>query len=369
MLGAKPMELFAKAAEWCRTMGIQWPLIQAPMAGGATTPSLIAAVCNSGGLGSLGAGYMSPSQIEQAIHEIRKLTAKPFAINLFVPELHTATTDELQKAQTSILECSSDLGLDNSPVLPPYAPEFAEQMEIVLQQKVPYFSFTFGIPEQKWLKRLRENGTRIIGTATNLKEAKALEKNEVDMIVAQGKEAGGHRGSFLQGPEDNLVELATLIPILVRSSHKPVIASGGLMNGQHIAKMLGLGAYAVQLGTAFLTCPEAGIHRKYKDLLLAQTKDNTVLTRTFSGKFARGIKNTFIQRMTEKNAPILDYPIQNALTRPMRNAAAQQDNVEFMSLWAGQSAHLCRNLQASELVQRLMEETQNSAVVLGSTFL
>ncbi len=350
------MVFHAKAMQWGKDIGLKWPIIQAPMAGGITTPNLVAAVSNSGGLGSLGAGYMTPSQIEQAIHEIRTLTTNPFAVNLFIPEPHTGTEETIKAAQAAICESCPELEFDINEVAPPYVPSFEQQMEVVLQERVGYFSFTFGIPDSKWLDRLRERDVYIMGTATTTTEAQLLADKKVDAIIAQGKEAGGHRGSFLQNGEQDLLELSAFITLLAKSLTTPIVAAGGIMNGERIGSMLSLGASGVQLGTAFLTCPESGAHPMYKKLLLAQTADNTVLTRAFSGKRARGLKNKFIERMAATGITIADYPIQNALTRPMRTAANKDNNTDFMSLWAGQSAHSCRELPAKELVQILMEE-------------
>jgi nitronate monooxygenase len=337
-------------------LGIQYPIIQAPMAGGATTPELVAAVSNAGGLGSLAAGYMSPDDIRKAIKRIRNLSKKPFLVNLFIPEEKSATPEQIQKSCHNIEQCSKELDQKIKPVFPPYMQPFEEQIQVLLKENVPFFSFTFGLLDPKWIKCLKSNKTLLIGTATTLFEAQALEESGVDMVVVQGSEAGGHRGTFLSKEEDALIDLFSLIPQCIEKLKIPVIAAGGIMKGADIVAALTSGAVAVQMGTAFLSCYESGIHNKYKEILLAQQQDNTKLTRAFSGKLARGIQNKFIDCMQTKPSSILDYPIQNALTKAMRKKAEEIDDTEFMAMWAGQAVALCRDISAERLVVQLIDE-------------
>ena len=340
---------------------IRYPIIQAPMAGGATTPELIAAVSNAGGLGSLGAGYMTPADIRRSIHEIRRLTDKPFIVNLFIPNNHHATKYQLERSCQTINNCSLELGVDVKPIFPPYTSSFDDQMRIILEEKVPIFSFTFGILDNAWIHELNLRDIIAIGTATTLQEACALEKVGIDMIVLQGSEAGGHRGTFLDIPENSLISLHNLLSECLEHIKIPTIASGGIMNGKQIAEALALGANAVQMGTAFLTTHESGIHKKYKEALLAQHNDNTVLTRAFSGKLARGIQNKFIKCMSKNKDNILDYPIQNALTKEIRKKSKEINSVNFLSMWAGQSASLCRSLNADVLMSELIAELKDAS--------
>lgn len=338
-------------------LNIDIPLIQAPMAGGATTPELVANVCNAGGLGSIGAGYMSLKLLSQSIDQVRALTDNNFSVNLFVPEACQATIEQ-QKIMVQHINniCSTELAIKVEPVTPPFLPDFDEQLQVVIDKKIPIVSFTFGIPEKRWLEELKQRNIITLGTATSLDEAVALQQAGVDAIVAQSAEAGGHRGTFIGIAENSLFSQSVLVPLLVKHIDVPIIAAGGIMNGQAILKALSLGAYGVQLGTAFLSCPEAGIHEEYKKELLKQTEDKTRLTKTFSGKLARGIGNKFIEAMAPLENNCLDYPIQNALTKPMRQAAAKQDNSAFMSLWAGQSVYLSRGISAQELINQLTLE-------------
>lgn len=337
-------------------LGIHFPLIQAPMAGGATTPSLVAAVCNAGALGSLGAGYLTANELRETILKIRTLTDKPFAVNLFIPEIAVASEKQIQQACKVITNACVELKHEVKPVNLPHTPSFEEQMKVIVQERIPIFSFTFGILAPHWVTQLKKNNTILIGTATTVEEALLLEKSGIDILVVQGKEAGGHRGTFLGKAEDALFELRELLSLIKAQVKIPVIAAGGIMNNKHIAEILALGAMGIQMGTAFLTCLESGIHPKYKEILLTCRKDNTVLTRAFSGKFARGIRNKFTERLTNQENAILAYPIQNALTRSMRVEAAKQNCTDFMALWAGQAAHLCQEKPAADLIRELTNE-------------
>lgn len=343
-----------------KMLDIQLPIIQAPMAGGATTPELVAAVSNAGGLGSLGAAYMTPQNMAITIQKIRQLTDKPFAVNLFVPGKPHANDQQVAAMCAILAQEFSELDIPATPmpasslqVIP-----FAEQLAVVIEEKVPVFSFTFGIPDAADLAKLRENNTIIIGTATNLAEGKQLEQAGVDMVVAQGYEAGGHRGTFARPVEDAYIGSFALIPQLVDHLSIPVVAAGAIMDGRSIVAALALGAAGVQLGTAFLTCSESGIHPTYKQRLLDTQEEHTTLTRLFTGRAARAMKNTFIQRMAAYEHAVLDFPLQNFLTRPVRMAAEQQNNTEFMSLYSGQGAHLCQALSATQLIEKLQTEVE-----------
>lgn len=335
---------------------IKLPIIQAPMAGGATTPELVAAVSNAGGLGSLGAGYMTADEIKKTINKIKLLTNKPFSVNLFIPEKYHADDNQIEQARKIVQSCCSELNFNIPSIKPPYTPSFEEQLNVIIEEKVPIFSFTFGIPSTEWIEIFKKNDVTLIGTATTLAEARLLEENNIDAVVAQGSEAGGHRGTFLGKAENALISTSSFVPLLVEHIKIPVIAAGGIMNAKEILASLSLGAAAAQMGTAFLCCAESGIHPLYKKLLLNISHDNTTLTRGFSGKLARGIVNKFIIRMQSYEKNILSYPLQNTLTSSMRKESAKQNNTEFMSMWAGQAAYLCKALSATQLIEELSRE-------------
>jgi nitronate monooxygenase len=256
----------------------------------------------------------------------------------------------------------TELGLQRpvAPAVP--ADPFADQLPAVLESGASVFSFTSGIPPGDALAAIRGRGMLLAGTATTVDEARALEDAGVDAVVAQGSEAGGHRGTFAGAFEMAMVGTMALVPQVADAVSIPVVASGGIMDGRGIAAALALGADAAQMGTAFLTCAEAGVADVYKDAIVAAGAHQTRLTRAFSGRPARGIVNRFMVEIEEAGT-ILPFPYQNALTRPMRLAAAEQGRAEFLSLWAGQGAPRAGRQPAAELVARLAEEA--GAVIKG----
>ncbi len=239
-------------------LGIEHPVIQAPMGGGPSTPELVAAVSNAGGLGSLGAAYLAPDQITETIRRIKSLTSKPFNVNLFAGG-YEAKTDRNPKPMLAMLaEIHGSLGLP-APVLPEVPPDpFPEQFEAVLAADPPIFSFTFGIPNADAMDRLKARHITVIGTATTVEEARMLSEAGVDAILAQGAEAGAHRGTFAGPFESAMIPTFQLVPSISNAVSLPVIASGGIMDGHDILQALRLGASAAALGTAFLACPESG---------------------------------------------------------------------------------------------------------------
>ncbi|MFW5434702.1 NAD(P)H-dependent flavin oxidoreductase [Paenibacillus apiarius] len=346
---------------------IRYPIIQAGMAGGVTAPALVAAVSNAGALGTLGAGYMSPEQMKEAIREIKSLTEKPFAVNLFVPEARVDIEDVREPIQTQLasirrrLRISEEKGAGGSESgfdYDAYRQSFAEQVSVVVQAKVPVFSFTFGVPSREMIHLLKREGIVLIGTATHVKEAQMLESAGVDIIVAQGSEAGGHRGTFHGDCEDSLVGTIALVPLIADHVSVPVIAAGGIMDGRGMAAAMALGAQGVQLGTAFLACEESGAHEAYKAAVLSCDECSTTVTRTFSGKPARGIVNGFIRQLQPHAEHVPPYPIMNQLTRDIRQAAARQSNPEYLSLWAGQAARLSRRTTAADVVEKVVDRWQ-----------
>ncbi|SEN30760.1 NAD(P)H-dependent flavin oxidoreductase [Lihuaxuella thermophila] len=344
--------------ELTRRLCIRYPIIQAGMAGGPASPKLAAAVSEAGGLGTLGAGYWPAEQLREAVRSVRRLTGRPFAVNLFVPGPYEVSVERISRVQARMRSYRRGLGLPEAIVPDQFAPSFEEQMEVVLEERVPVFSFTFGALSEYWLKALKERDIVVIGTATTVREALALEQSGVDMVVAQSGEAGGHRGTFLGRFEDALIGGMALIPAMADAVRIPVIAAGGIMDGRGIAAAMMLGAEGVQLGTSFLTCEESGAHELHQQAVLSADEESTVITRAFSGKPARGIRNRFIVEMADEEVP--DYPVQNALTKDIRQAAGQQGVPEFMSMWAGQGTRLSRQLSAGLLVRTLVEETEDA---------
>ena len=337
-----------------RKLGIDHPIIQAPMAGEANTPELVAACANVGALGSLGCAYQTPEQIIESARSVRTLTTRPFNINLFAGGYEPHRQVDPAPMLAVMAQVHAELGLP-PPVLPPNPQSpFEEQLEAVIAAKPAVFSFTFGPPPANALARVKAEGIIVFGTATTVAEAKQLEAAGIDAIVAQGEEAGAHRGTFLKSFEESMVPMRDLVRDVVAAVKLPVIAAGGMMNGKDIAAALKLGAVAAQLGTAFLPCPECGTSQTYKQALLAARQDTTVITRAFSGRQARGLNNKFIEMVRPET--ILPFRQQNDLTRAMRAAAAKKGDAGYLSLWAGRGVTRSRALPAGELVKTLIAE-------------
>jgi nitronate monooxygenase len=347
-----------------RRFGLRHPIIQAPLAGGGDTPALVAAVAEAGALGFIGAAYLTPAQIAEAARAVRGLTGRPFGISLFAPLPPPTVPAAADRALARVAPYFAELGLP-SPGAPAEAGDtFADQLGAALESGAAAFSFTFGVLPTAAVDAVKARGMFLLGTATTVEEAVTLERAGVDAVVAQGSEAGGHRGTFAAAFEAGLVGTIALVPQIADAVRLPVVASGGIMDGRGIAAALALGAGAVQMGTAFLTCDEAGIPEAYKQAIVTTREDGTRLTRAFSGRPARGIVNRF---MTEvecgADEAILPFPLQNTLTRPLRAAAARQGRAEFLSLWAGQGVRMARRQPAADLIARLAQET--AAAVAG----
>lgn len=339
----------------CR-LGIEHPVIAAPMGGGPSTPELVAAVSGAGGMGSLAGAYLTPAQIADEIRRVRALTDRPFAVNLFAGGYHL-DSGEPGPMLALLREVHRELGLPEPQVTPVPPDPFPAQLRVVLDERPAAFSFTFGIPPADALRSLREAGIVVIGTATTVEEARMLAEAGVDAIVAQGAEAGAHRGTFTGDFERAMVPTLELTAGIAAATRLPVIASGGIMDGRDVAAALTAGAVAVQMGTAFVPCPESGAAEVYKQAILTATDDRTVITRAFSGRPARGIRNAFIRLVEpEHRGAILPFPAQNTLTRPMRAAAGKRGEPGYLSLWAGTQAHRARPMPAGELVRTLVEE-------------
>ena len=339
-------------------LGLAHPIIQAPMAGGGDTPALVAAVCEAGALGSIGATYLTPQQIADSSRAVRSRTRRPFGINLFAPIPRAEAPADARLALERVARYFSELGLP-----PPAAPAwpadtFGDLLAAALESGAAVFSFTLGVLPAAAIDAIKGRGMFLAGTATSVEEAIALERAGVDAIVAQGSEAGGHRGSFAADFESSMIGTIALVPQMVDAVRVPVVASGGIMDGRGIAAALALGAAGAQLGTAFLTCEEAGVPAAYKEAILRAREHETRITRAFSGRPARGIVNRFMAEAESAPAgAILPFPLQNALTRPLRTAAAKAGRAEFLSLWAGQGVRMARRATAGGLVERLATET------------
>lgn len=338
------------------------PVIQAPMAGGVCTPELVAAVANAGGLGSFGFAYSTAQRIESDLRAARALTAGPVNANFFWFEPVTLPDSQIQTGALQAL--ASMPGLPNGATgdlsLPtaPYFPDLQAQLSPVWAHPPEVLTFHFGIPEARTIDQAHAYGIAVGMTATSINEAIAIERAGADFIVAQGIEAGGHRGLFDIEAADEKLPAVELTRRLVKACRLPIVTAGGLMTGKDIAAALQAGATAVQLGTAFLCCDESGASPAHKRYLLTEGQCGTALTRGFSGRPARGIRNAFIQHMQDK--PHLPFPLQNTLTGPMRQWATQTNNGQYQSLWAGTEYARARSMTAAELMQTLKAETREA---------
>ena len=341
----------------CELLGIELPIIQAPMAGGPTTPDLVAAVSQAGALGSFGFAYTQPEAMHRDAELVRARTSAPFNVNLFLSKnTGSIEASAQQAALDAVAPYFRELGLQPpQPVKPPYSPDHRAQLEAVEAINPGVFTFHLGDTGPASVAAMRARGIKVGGSATCVAEARHLEALGVDFIIAQGGEAGGHRGTYLRDPYEAMTGTLALVRLIVRAVRIPVVAAGGIMDGAGIAAALALGAQAAQLGTAFVPCTESGASPLHKRAILAAQEDDTVITDKFSGKPARGIANRYIQEM--RSAPVLAFPAQNVLTGPLRSAAAKAGNPGFVSLWAGQAAPLARELPAGELVATLRDET------------
>ena len=334
--------------------------------GGVATVGLVAAVCEAGGFGVLPGAYLTPEDIQEQAAAVRARTRKPFGINLFVEEPpYRADERAVAHAHERLKPFRDALGIAHPDV--PAAPvdRYHAQVDAVIAARPDAFTFTFGIPDHATLERFRAARIPTLGTATTVAEARALRDAGVDGIFAQGAEAGAHRGTFLAPVADSLVGTLALVPQVVDATKLPVIATGGIGDGRGVAAVLALGARAAALGTAFLLAAESGISRAYRDVLTSERVHETVLTRAFSGRSARGIPNRVTRTLRDPD-DIAPYPFQNAMTRDIRTAAATSGDADYLSLWAGQAASLAREAPAGEIVRRLMEEALEALHAAGA---
>src|SRR5580693_4916763 len=340
-------------------LGLQYPIIQGPL-GGLSSQRLTAAVSNYGGLGSFGAHGLMPEAIRKVIREIKALTTKPFAMNLWVSMEDegalTSTEEAFHRSLSPLAKHIENVGGDK-PSYRPYEPiRFEDQVQILLDEGIFAFSFIYGIPSKQILDEFRRNGIVLIGTATTVDEAIALEQAGVDVVAASGFEAGGHRGSFLQPSEDSLTGTMALVPQVVDAVSLPVVAAGGIGDARGIVAAFALGAEGVQMGTAFLACEESGANTHHRKALLSGQAKQTALTRGFTGRLARGIKNRLLDELNQDNIEILPYPLQRALVRHLSIPVEKAGRPELLPLWAGQSANLSRIADVRILLDTLVRE-------------
>ena len=351
---------------WPRTdltdlLEIDHPILQAPM-GGESTTRMATAVCNAGGLGGLGCSFMSNDEIARAVDEIRASTNRSFNLNFFA---HPEPKEDLEineQTRALIAPFYEELGIEDIPTRADAPCEtFNEsRLALLLDLRPKVVSFHFGLPPADMVRALQDVGTLVLCSATTVAEARWLADAGIDAIIAQGWEAGGHRGTFDVTFEDFGVGTMALVPQIADSVDVPVIAAGGIADGRGIAAALVLGASGVQMGTAFLSCPEANISVANRRALRSATDDVTRLTRAFSGRPARAMNNRYIETMAKRRTDLPPFPTMYGFSEPLERASRDSDKTGFEFFIWGQGAALNRELPAAELVQRLVGEAQDA---------
>ena len=342
-----------------KLLGIEYPIVQGPFGGGLSSVKLTSTVSNSGGLGSFGGQPYSAKEIIEYCKEIRRQTNRPFNINLWVNDrdtrLATYSSDDYNKLTDLFKPYFNELGISVPERPTDLGPNFEEQIEAIIDAKPAVFSFVYGIPAAEILEKCRRLGIKTIGAATTVDEAIALENAGVDALVATGMEAGGHRVSFLRPAEDSLTGTLSLIPQVADKIKIPIIAAGGIADARGIKAALALGADAVQMGTAFLATNESNASQDHKDKLFTTEAKYTTLTKVFTGRLSRGIKNRLTEDLKNHESLLAPYPLQSKFMSFLKAYPATADsNPAFKSYWAGQSASLLKHREARKLIQTLV---------------
>ncbi|HYI32378.1 MAG TPA: nitronate monooxygenase [Glaciibacter sp.] len=334
-------------------LNIEFPVIQGPFGGGLSSEALVAAVSNAGGLGSFGAYHLPPAEITALVQRLKRGTSRQFSVNLWVPlageEPVAVMADQLAVQASLLAPYFTELGIE-PPSFSPAAPqiEFEAQVDALIDAAPPVISFVFGAPPKHVVDRAHQAGIRLIGTATTVDEARVLEESGVDVIVASGSDAGGHRGAFLAPVEESLVGTFSLVPQVVEAVKVPVVAAGGIATTAQLRAAHVLGAAGVQIGTAFLVSDESIASEAHKEAIIRSAGHGTVLTSVFTGRIARGLPNR-VTRELAGVAPAVPYPLLGALTAPLRKAAQEQGRADLAAFWSGQSGALARRRPAAEI--------------------
>lgn len=342
-----------RAAAFCDRFGLRLPLIQAPMAG-ASPPALAAAVANAGGLGGGGALNQQPADIAAWAKAVRRGSNGAFQINLWIPDPPAPRDPAAEARAAAVLGAFGPVAaVPDGPLLP----DFDAQCAALLAAAPAVVSSIMGVYPPAFVAAMKAAGIAWFANATTVAEARTAEAAGADAIVAQGAEAGGHRGAFdAAQAEAGAIGLFALLPQVVDAVRVPIIATGGIMDGRGVAAALALGASAAQLGTAFLRCPEAGTHPAWADALARTRPEDTVLTRAWSGRLARGLRGAVTEAFAA--TPAAAYPIQRALAAGVREAGAAAHDVGRMQAWGGQGSAMARVEPAGDLVRRIWAEAE-----------
>jgi len=340
-------------------LGIELPIIQAPMAG-VQGSALAIAVSNAGGLGSLPCALLSPEQMHQELEAIRSATSKPFKVNFFCHRAPEASDAQLAAWRQTLAPYFAELGvdMDSIPSGPGRNPFDSAQADVLERFKPPVVSFHFGLPSDDLLERVRRWRPRIISSATTVAEALWLEARGVDAIIAQGIEAGGHRGMFLSDDVSTQIGTFALLPQIVRAVKVPVIAAGGIADAAGIYAATALGAAGVQIGTAFLLCPECTTSAPHRAALKSANAQHTAITNVLTGRPARGIVNRIIRELGPMSAVAPPFPLAAGAVAPLRARAESNGSGDFSPMWAGQNASGCREVPAAQLTRDLVASVE-----------
>ena len=335
-------------------LGVDYPVIQAPMAG-VQLGALAVAVAEAGGLGSLPCAMLTPDGIRKEMQAIRARTAKPINVNFFCHEAPAPSAAREAAWRAMLAPYYKEFGIDAAkiPEGPGRAPFSAEAVEVLEEFKPPVVSFHFGLPSADLLARVRRTGAKILSSATTVEEGRWLEAQGVDAVIAQGAEAGGHRGMFLTADLSTQIGIFALVPQLVRALKVPVIAAGGIADAKGVAAAMELGAAGVQVGTAFLLCPEATTNAVHRAALKSADATHTALTNVFTGRPARGIVNRVIRELGATNAAAPEFPLAVSAIAPLRAKAEAAGSGDFSPLWSGQNPGGCREVPAAQLFKEL----------------
>jgi nitronate monooxygenase len=332
---------------------LELPIIQAPMAG-VQTSALAIAVCNAGGLGSLPCALLSPAQIRDEISKIRAATTRPFNVNFFC---HTPREDVTRERawRTALMPYYAELGIDPAAASagPTRAPFDDAAADVVEELRPPIVSFHFGLPSDALLARVRATGAKILASATTVDEARWLEAKGIDAIIAQGSEAGGHRGMFLSSPVTEQVGTLALVPQVVAATKLPVIAAGGIADARGVDAVLALGAVAAQIGTTYLLCPETTTSPLHRAALASDRAQRTAITNVFTGRPARAIVNRLVEELGPIATMAPPFPLASAAVVPLRTEAERRGSDAFSQMWSGQNATGCKPVPAAQLTREL----------------
>lgn len=344
-----------------KLLGIDYPIMQGPFGGNLSTVALTATVSNAGGLGGYGSYTLSPQEIYAVDKQLKAATNKPYNINLWISDTDalngTVSDEHFEQTKALFKPYFDEVGIPLPEKPAPFASRFENQVDVILDVRPKVFSFMFGIPSRGILEEARKRGIKTVGAATTLDEAIALEAAGVDMIIASGFEAGGHRPSFLAPAEQSITGTFVLLQLIKEKVKTPIIAAGGIANGRGVAAAMMLGADAVQIGTAFLATDESGALPIHRQMLFSDVAKYTTLSRTYTGRLGRGITSRIAKDLVGKESQILPFPLQTTFMSPLRKAALDNHKWDMILFWGGQIAPILKHTKAATLMQSLLNET------------